>query len=118
MDKLTKQEREAMLALWKAGQGSAVSILEQHEEPQPHKNTLTSTLKNLEKKGLVAHRQVGNSYEYFPVVSKTAYLKKYYKNFLNHFFDNSVESLLSFIARDKKISAEDIEQIKKIINKK
>src|SRR5215208_3195977 len=118
MDKLSKQERSAMLALWKTGSGSALKILDLHEEPQPHKNTLTSTLKNLEKKGLVQHREVGNSYEYYPAVSKTTYLKKYYKNFLNHFFDNSVESLLSFIAKDKKLSDEDIEQIKSIMNKK
>ncbi|MEI9810227.1 MAG: BlaI/MecI/CopY family transcriptional regulator [Bacteroidota bacterium] len=46
-------------------------MLECHEEPKPHKNTLTSTLKNLEKKELTGHRQVGNSYEYFPLVTRT-----------------------------------------------
>jgi BlaI family transcriptional regulator, penicillinase repressor len=118
MDKLSRQERDAMLALWKAGHGTVQDILAHHTEPLPHKNTLASTVKNLEKKGLVSHRQVGNIYEYFPMISKGAYLKTYYKNFLNHFFDNSVESLLSFIAKDKKLSQEDVEQIKQILNKK
>lgn len=118
MDKLTPQERAAMMAVWKAGRGSIHQILEQHEDPVPHKNTLNSTLKNLEKKGLVQHREVGNSYEYIPILTKSAYMKQNYKHFLHHFFDDSVESLLSFIARDKKLSAEDIEQIKSIINKK
>ncbi|HYF29555.1 MAG TPA: BlaI/MecI/CopY family transcriptional regulator [Chitinophagaceae bacterium] len=118
MDKLTKQEREAMLAMWKTGTGTVQNILENHEKPVPHKNTLASTLKNLEKKGLVQHRQIGNLFEYTPSVTKTAYLKTYYKSFLSNFFDNSVESLLSFIAKDKKLSQEDIDQIKQILNKK
>ena len=117
MDRLTIQERAAMLALWKAGSGSVHTILSHHQEPLPHKNTLTSTLRNLEKQGLVGHRQIGNSYEYFLVVSKTAFTRQNYKQLLNHFFDNKVENLLSFIARDKKLSEEDIEQIRAIINK-
>jgi BlaI family penicillinase repressor len=118
MDKLTPQERSAMLAVWQANGGSIHNILEHHEEPVPHKNTLTSTLKKLEKKGYIQHRQVGNAYEYSPLLTRAAYMKHNYKNFLHHFFNNSVESLLSFIAKDKKLSDEDIEQIKSIINKK
>ncbi len=118
MDKFTKQERAAMMAIWKAGSGSIHTIISNHEEPQPHKNTLTSTLKNLEKKELISHRQIGNTYEYYPLVSKSVYMKQYYKSFLNNFFDNSVEGLLSYIAKDKKLSKEDIDQIRNIINKK
>jgi predicted transcriptional regulator len=118
MDKLSKQERVALVAIWKAEKGSIHEVLECHEDPKPHKNTLTSTLKNLEKKELISHRQVGNSYEYFPLVSRNAYVKNDYKNFLNNFFDNSVANLLSFIAKDKKLSEEEVEKIKDIINKK
>ena len=70
MDKLSNQERAAMLALWRADSGSIHRVLEFHDEPAPHKNTLTSTLKKLEKQGLVGHRQIGNSYEYFPTLTK------------------------------------------------
>ena len=118
MDKLTQKERAAMLAIWRAGNGTVQDIMANHESPLPHKNTLASTIKNLEKKGLVQHRQIGNLYDYYPIISKTVYLKTYYKNFLHHFFDNSVEGLLSFIARDKKLSDDDIDQINKILNKK
>jgi BlaI family penicillinase repressor len=117
MDKLSVQERAAMIALWKAKKGSVHDILAQHELPAPHKNTLTSTLKNLIQKELAGFKKIGNTYEYFPMVSKTAFAKKYFKNFLHHFFDNSVESLLSFIAGEKNLSADDLDKIKKIIDK-
>jgi predicted transcriptional regulator len=118
MDKLTKQERAAMLALWKSGKGSIHSILEQHEEPKPHRNTLTSTLKKLEQLKWVGHKQTGASYEYFALHSKEDYMKKNFKSMLNSFFDSSVENLLSFIAKDKKLTDEEIRKIKDIINKK
>jgi BlaI family transcriptional regulator, penicillinase repressor len=117
MNKLTIQEHAAMMALWKVKTGSIHDILKLHAEPKPHKNTLTSTLKNLIKKGLVSFRQVGNAYDYYPTLSKSAYTKFFYKNFLNQFFDNSVEGLVSFIAKDKKLSQDEIEQIQQIINK-
>jgi len=36
---------------------------------------------------------------------------------LDHYFDDSVENLLSFMVKEKKLSAEDIQKIEQLIKK-
>ena len=61
MEKLTSQEEEAMLAVWKTGEGNVKLFLENMDEPKPPYTTLASTIKKLEKKGLLNSRLVGNA---------------------------------------------------------
>jgi len=51
MEKLTKQEEEAMQAVWKTGEGNVKVFLDNMDEPRTPYTTLASTIKNLEKKG-------------------------------------------------------------------
>lgn len=115
LEKLTKQEEEAILALWNIAQGAARNVLEAHKEPAPHYNTLVSTLKNLEKKGYVSHRVVGNVHEYFPVIREEDYTKQFIEVVVENHFDNSYKDLVAFFAEDKKISAEELKEIIKMI---
>ena len=73
MEKLSPAEEEAMLAIWKTGEGNIKSFMENLEEPLPPYTTLASTIKNLEKKGFVSSRLVGNTYLYRPAVEEEAY---------------------------------------------
>ncbi|HUX84195.1 MAG TPA: BlaI/MecI/CopY family transcriptional regulator, partial [Chitinophagaceae bacterium] len=59
MEKLTRQEEEAMLAVWKQGTGLVKEFLEQHAQPRPHYNTLSSTIRNLEQKGWLSSKKFG-----------------------------------------------------------
>ncbi len=49
MDKLTPQEEEAMIAVWKTGEANVKSFLENMGPLRPPYTTLASTIKNLEK---------------------------------------------------------------------
>ena len=44
MEKLTPQEEEAMMAVWKAGEGNVKIFLDNIEEPRPPYTTLECTL--------------------------------------------------------------------------
>lgn len=50
MEKLTHQEEEIMLVIWKKKRGIIKDFLEQLPEPQPPYTTVASIVKNLEKK--------------------------------------------------------------------
>ncbi|MDR3244972.1 MAG: BlaI/MecI/CopY family transcriptional regulator [Prevotellaceae bacterium] len=117
LEKLTKQEQEAMLAIWKTGNGVIRNFIENHSEPVPHYNTLVSTVKNLERKSYVTHRVVGNVNEYFPVVDENDYKKQFLTTVVKNHFSNSYKELVAFFAEEKQISAEDLKEIINMIER-
>jgi BlaI family penicillinase repressor len=118
MHELTLQEKNAMLALWKTGNGSPSQILEHHTEPKPHKNTLNSTLKNLETKGLVTYEIIGNSYNYRPLLDKEQFSETFLERFVKEFFDDSYKELALFFTAKKKLSKKEFEGLFNIIREK
>ncbi len=118
LEKLTKQEEEAMLAIWKVGRGVVRDFLEKHTEPAPHYNTLVSTIKNLEKKAYVSHRVVGNVNEYYPLVEEAEYKKQFLTAVVKNHFSNSYKELVSFFAEEKQISAAELKEIIDLIEGK
>lgn len=118
LEKLSKQEEEAMLAIWQTGKGVARDFLNKHAAPVPHYNTFVSTIKNLEKKGYVSHRLVGNVNEYFPVVEEAEYKKQFLTTVVKNHFSNSYKELVAFFAEEKRISAEELQEIISMIENK
>jgi len=57
MEKLTHQEEEIMLVIWKKKRGIIKDFLEQLPEPQPPYTTVASIVKNLEKKRISVERE-------------------------------------------------------------
>ena len=117
MKYLTHQEEEAMLIIWRLGKVFVKDILEQYSLPQPPYTTLASTVKNLERKGYVESRRYGNTYEYTPVVCEKDYKKQFMSNFVKDFFCNSYSELVTFYAREQRISADELKEIIRIIEK-
>lgn len=118
MEKLTKQEEEAMLAIWRSGEGFVKDFLEKMPLPHPHYNTLVSTIKNLEKKGFVGSRKVGNMQYYTARIEEAAYKKHFLTNVVKNHFANSYKELVSFFAEQKKISPKELKEIIDMIEKK
>ncbi len=118
MEKLTKQEEQAMLAIWRTGSGFAKDFLDKIEGEPPHYNTLVSTIKNLEKKGYVKSRKMGNMYQYSPALDEGEYKKQFLTSVVKNHFDNSYKELVSFFAEQKKISPKELKEIIDMIEKK
>ena len=118
MEKLTKQEEQAMLAIWRTGTGFVKDFMDQIPESPPHYNTLVSTIKNLEKKGFVTSRRMGNMYQYTPLVDEAEYKKNFLTNMVKNHFANSYKDLVSFFAEEKKITPKELKEIIEIIEKK
>jgi predicted transcriptional regulator len=66
----------------------------------------------LEKKAFVAHKAYGKTHEYFPLISKDEYTKTYLKGFLNNYFSNSYQQLVSFFSNDNNLSVHELEEIR------
>jgi predicted transcriptional regulator len=111
MEKLTAQEEDAMLAVWKTGEGNVKLFMEAMAPPVPPYTTLASTVKNLERKGYLSSRMVGNAYLYAPAISEEAYKQKFMGNVVKDYFENSYKELVSFFAQKNKISADELREI-------
>jgi BlaI family penicillinase repressor len=118
-EKLTPQEEQAMYTIWKTGEGSVKSFLENMESDQaiPY-TTLASTIKNLEKKGYLTSRQVGNTNWYMATIDEKAFKKESLKTLVKQHFDNSYKDLVAFFAEQKKISAKELQEVIDLIERK
>lgn len=110
MEKLTHAEEEAMQAVWKTGEGNIKAFMENMDVPPPY-TTVASTIKNLEKKGFLHSRLVGNAYLYKPAVSEDDYKRKFMGTVVREYFDNSYKELVNFFVEQKKLSARELKEI-------
>jgi len=116
MKQLTKAEEQIMHILWDLERGFVKDIIDKLHEPKPAYNTVSTIIRILEKKGFVAHNAYGNTHEYFPLIGKAEYTKAYLKNFVRNYFSDSYTEMVSFFAKDKDLSLDDLEEIKKMIS--
>jgi predicted transcriptional regulator len=116
MEKLTHTEEETMQAVWRTGEGNVKAFMEHLDEDIPY-TTVASTIKNLEKKGYLSSRLVGNAYLYKSIVAEDEYKKKFMGNVVKEYFDNSYKELVSFFVEQKKLSAKELKEIITMIEK-
>jgi BlaI family penicillinase repressor len=116
MEKLTHSEEETMQAVWRTGEGNIKAFMEHLDEALPY-TTVASTVKNLEKKGYLESRLVGNAYLYKPAITEDEYKKKFMGNVVKDYFDNSYKELVNFFVEQKKLSAKELKDIIDMIEK-
>lgn len=92
-------------------------FLNRMEEPRPPYTTVASIVKNLEKKGFLTSKKHGNIYEYIPVMDESEYKTKFMSGVVRNYFENSYKEMVTFFAKEQKISAKDLEEIIKLIEK-
>jgi predicted transcriptional regulator len=115
MRELTRAEEQVMQVLWKIKRGFVKDILEHFDEPKPAYNTVSTIVRILQDKGFVDHKAYGRTHEYFPVVSKSVYSEMHLNTFVKDYFSNSFEKMVSFFAKEKRISVREMEEIMKIM---
>jgi len=118
MQKLTNKEEEIMQILWKLEKAFVKEVMAEITEDQPHYNTLSTIIRNLEEKGFVGHNAFGNTHQYYPIVQIEDYRKRFMNTAIENYFDSSYKNLVSFFAEEEKISADELREILAIIENK
>ena len=111
MERITGKEEEIMEFFWKEGPLFVKQIMEYYNEPRPHINTLSTIVRNLEEKGYLGHRAYGNSYQYYPVVSKDEFKKKTLRNVISKYFNNSYLDVVSAFVNEEDISIDELKNL-------
>ncbi|MCL4482994.1 MAG: BlaI/MecI/CopY family transcriptional regulator [Bacteroidetes bacterium] len=106
---LTKAEEQVMQILWEMGEGLVKDILDRFDEPRPARNTVSTVVRILEKKGFVGHKDYGKVFVYYPLVLKKEYSGKQLLGLMNNYFNNSFPAMASFFAKENDLTIHDLE---------
>ncbi len=117
VQKLTNKEEEIMHILWKLEKAFVKEILASITTDQPHYNTLSTIVRNLEEKGYVAYTAYGNTHQYYPIIKKEDYKKRFMNVAIDTYFDSSYKNMVSYFAKEEKITAAELREILAIIEK-
>lgn len=80
--------------------------------------TVQTLLRRLEKKGYLRHRIRGKAHVFFPTVKQEAVIKRSVGDFLERLFGGDPVPLMQYLAEHGKIDADDIEKLKRLVDKK
>ncbi|MEO0895841.1 MAG: BlaI/MecI/CopY family transcriptional regulator [Bacteroidota bacterium] len=111
MQKLTKAEEQIMQVIWKVEKGFLKEIMEALPEPKPKQSTVSTIIRILKEKGFVDYHAFGKSFQYYPLVSKDAYAKQYFRRFLSQYFDGSMTQMLSFFHKEGDLSLQEMDSL-------
>jgi len=117
MKKLTNKEKEIMDLYWQHGPMFVKELLEYYDEPRPHFNTLSTMVRILEKEGYLDHKQFGNTYQYFPLITEAEYGRKSIAGVIKNYFNDSYLSAVSSFVKEEKISVDELRELIQQIEK-
>ncbi|MDL2208795.1 BlaI/MecI/CopY family transcriptional regulator [Parabacteroides sp. OttesenSCG-928-O15] len=118
MEKLTIQEEDVMRRVWHTEPCFVKDVLATfEEEKKPPYTTLASIIKNLERKKYVKARRCGNTYQYYSLIAKSDYKRTFMSGVVTNYFADSYKEMVSFFAKEQKISSEDLKEIIHMIEK-
>lgn len=111
MKQLTKAEEEVMQLLWKKKKAFVKELIAEMPEPKPAYTTISTVMRVLVKKGVVSYVAFGKTHQYFPLISKKDYTRKFMKYFISDYFSGSFQQMVSFFAKEDNMSLSDLEEL-------
>ncbi|HSL72098.1 MAG TPA: BlaI/MecI/CopY family transcriptional regulator [Longimicrobiales bacterium] len=109
---LSKRERQIMDALYQMGEATVSEVLERIPDP-PSYSAVRATLRVLEEKGHVQHKQDGPRYVYLPTVPQDTAQTAALSHLLGTFFGGSVEAAVMALVQlnETKLSQSELERL-------
>jgi predicted transcriptional regulator len=114
---LTVAELRLMKILWRRGESAVNDLVSAMPDGEPLAyNSVLTTIRILEQKGYVEHRQEGRAFIYRALIAEHEASRTEVKHILTRFFGNSREQLLLSLLGDSEISPEELDRLKAAIN--
>src|SRR5262245_23249900 len=109
---ITDRQFDALRILWDHGPLTVRQLMEllPRGDSQPY-TTVLGLLQNMEKAGLVSHREEGLTYRYEPAVSRLEATRALLGDFLARFFRGSAEALVLGLVDTQALSADELRDI-------
>lgn len=115
---LTEAELRIMRILWLRGESLVSDLVSAMPENTPLAYTsVLTTVRILEQKGYVEHRQEGRAFLYSPCVAEHDASRSEVRHVLHRFFGNSRERLMLSLLGDGEITPGELKHLKSVIAK-
>jgi predicted transcriptional regulator len=113
---ISEAESVVMQVFWARGALASDQVVEALVGKEKWQEATVKTLLNrLLKKGALRARKENRRYIYSPVLSRAAWLSAESHGFLNRMFGGRVAPLISYFSQQKKLSRQDLEDLKRLI---
>jgi BlaI family penicillinase repressor len=115
---MSPAETEILRLVWQSGAATVQQI--QAALPASRRvsyKTVQTLLRRLEEKGYLTHKVEGKAHVFGPAVKREAVVKRTVLDFLDRLFGGDPRPLMQFLAEDGRIDAEDLEALRKLIDK-
>ncbi|MFZ6718882.1 BlaI/MecI/CopY family transcriptional regulator [Undibacterium sp. Ji49W] len=113
---ISEAESVVMEALWKKHPLSAeevfAAVLDQQEWQEA---TVKTLLNRLLKKGAIQAEKDGRRFLYSPMLKREQWIQSESKGFLDRMFDGNIAPLVAHFSQQKKLSRQDIAELKRLI---
>ncbi|NOU87680.1 penicillinase repressor BlaI [Paenibacillus sp. LMG 31460] len=116
---ISDAEWEVMKVLWAKTPCTANEVIEALEVRTDWKpKTVRTLLNRLAQKQAISYSQENRVYAYFPLVSEDECVKSETQSFLKRIYGGAFKPLLVNFLKEEQLSAEDIKELKNILDDK
>ena len=115
--KLAAKEEEVMTLFWKHGDMFIRDLLNYYDEPKPHYNTLATQVKFLEEKKFLARRPMGNTNQYYALISEKQYKGSALGAVISQYFNNSYTSVVSHFIEEENMNIDELKELIDLIER-
>ncbi|MCH8174565.1 MAG: BlaI/MecI/CopY family transcriptional regulator [Proteobacteria bacterium] len=115
---ISDAELEILQVLWRESPLPADAIIQHLQQRRDaHPRTIKTLINRLLKKNAIGFHEKNRKYHYYPLVDKVDFYSHKTDSFLQRFFDGQLTPLVSFFSEEKKLSEEDLKELKSLIEK-
>ena len=115
--KLATKEEELMTLFWKYGDMFIRDLLNYYDEPKPHYNTVATQVKFLEEKKFLGRRPMGNTFQYYPLISEKEYKGSALSAVVSQYFNNSYTCVGSHFIEEEPMNLNELKELIEQIEK-
>ncbi len=110
----TDREADVMQILWDNGP-SVVSEVRAYLKDELAYTTVLTVLRTLETKGYVGHEEEGRGHRYHAAIEQQAARRSALQHLTSKLFKGSTELLFAHLVSDRKLGADDIARMRKLL---
>ena len=102
--------------IWQRGECSVAGVhAALHAERKLAHTTISTMLRKMEARGLVAHREEGRAFFYRAAVAEEEVSRREGRHFVERLFEGSMANAVSHLLQSREVSREELDQIEKFI---
>ena len=119
LPQISEAEYEDIKIVWKYAPISTNEITEKLLRTTAWSpKTIQTLIKRLVAKGALTYEKQSRMFVYTPLINENEYVRQESSSFLKRFYDGNITTMLSAYITDEKLSKEEIEQLRSILEKK